>query len=326
MNDECPIFIIQHSCILLLLSTTTNHYHSHGHRRLFALSRRHGQEDQVLLRRFSARTAKDRPHGRGRAIPGLPETRRPAAGAGARARSGLSAGDEVRAVAGHRPDRGRPSHRGGLPGQASRQSDRPGRAGHFGRRARRAGRVGSDPAGASRRRRRSVGPHVSGDGHDGRGLAPRGSASARPGPAANAVGGLRGRRSAVGTALGVESGDRHPALAARRSAAGILPGRRAVEGSVQRGRASGRCGRLADGGRAVDGIGGRRARRARHLAKPGHAPRLAGRQCRLRRRPAQVRGAASPRAATAWRTPSRPRPRPCSSRKTRWATGWKCSR
>ena len=195
---------------------------------------------------FLRRTAKDRPHVGRPAVSGLPETRRSAAGAGARARSGLSAGHEVRAVAGHRPDRGRPGHRGGLPGQVSRQSDRPGRVGHSCRRAQRPRSVGSDPARASRRRRRALGPHVSGDGHDGRGLAPRRSAAARPGPAANAVGGLRGRRSAVGAALGAESGDRHPAPAARRSAAGGLPGKRAVEGSIRRGRESGRRGRLAD--------------------------------------------------------------------------------
>ena len=32
------------------------------------------------------------------------------------------------------------------------------------------------------------------------------------------------------------------------------------------------------------------------------------------------------RETTAWRTPSRPRPRRCFWPKTRWATGWKCSR
>ena len=39
-------------------------------------------------------------------------------------------------------------------------------------------------------------------------------------------------------------------------------------------------------------LAGRRARRAGRLAKSGHAARLAGRQCRLHRGPAQVRGAA----------------------------------
>ena len=76
---------------------------SHVHRRLFALSRRHGQEDQVLLRRFPARIAKDRPHDRRRAVPGLPAARRPAAGPGAGPRSGVPAGHASACCC--RPDR-----------------------------------------------------------------------------------------------------------------------------------------------------------------------------------------------------------------------------
>ena len=52
MNDECPKFIIHHSAFIISPLSTDPLTHSlHGHRRLFALSRRHREEDQVLLRR-----------------------------------------------------------------------------------------------------------------------------------------------------------------------------------------------------------------------------------------------------------------------------------
>ncbi len=88
MNAGCRIFIIQHSSFIIFfvyprIATHEINIHADGHRRLFALPRGHRQEDQVLLQRFSARVAEDRPHDGGRAAPGLLEARQPSAGAGA---------------------------------------------------------------------------------------------------------------------------------------------------------------------------------------------------------------------------------------------------
>ena len=55
----------------------------------------------------------------------------------------------------------------------------------------------------------------------------------------------------------------------------------------------------------------------------GHVPRLAGRQCRLRSTPCENTRRCGPPNRTDWRTPSRPRPRPCFWPTIRWATGSK---
>ena len=324
MNDECRAFIIHHSSFIILshYPLSTNHYPLSMAIDAYSLCPGGtGKKIKFCCGDFLARTAEDRPHDRRRAVSGLPAAHRPAAGAGAGPRSGVSAGDEVRAAAGHRPARGRPSRRRGVSGETSGQPGRPGRIGDSCRRERR-----PRGAGLLQRAMRAADGDLAGRTYQAMGLVAGGLLHAGFPLAARALLQLQ---------CDIADEDDRPAemLAALSQAADIplllrddpplvpCPDDVPWKDRFDEADAGGRRGRLADGGRPAGGVGRRSARFAGHLAQPGDAPRLAGRQRRLHRGPAEVRGAAGRRSRTAWRTPSRPRPRRCSSPTIRWATG-----